>query len=196
MNQRILLQSIFVFFLFASLLVGCGDGDDDATIKPPEGEEFMSISLTSSAFQDSKPIPTKYTCDENNISPPLRWSDPPEGTKSFVIVCNDPDAASGTWIHWLLYNIPGDTRSLPEAVSTAPNLADGSSNGKNSWNNSGYEGPCPPSSTHLYSFKIYALDIVLNIDAGANKEILYTIMDGHVLARGELTGTYSRSYLD
>jgi len=192
MDRRILLRSILVLILFASLLVGCGDGDDDITIEPPEGEEFMSISLTSSAFRDGKTIPTKYTCDEKDISPPLRWSEPPEGTQSFVVVCDDPDASSGTWVHWLIYNIPADTRSLPEAIPTTPNLADGSSNGKNSWKNSGYGGPCPPSSTHLYFFKIYALDTILNIDAGASKEILYPIMEEHVLARGELTGTYSR----
>ncbi len=192
MDRRPLLQSIFVLILFASLLIGCDDGDDDITIEPPKGEGFMSISLTSSAFPDGKTIPAKHTCDDKDISPSLRWSDPPEGTQSFVVICDDPDAPSGTWVHWLLYNIPGDTRSLPEAVPIAPNLANGSSNGKNSWNNYGYGGPCPPSGTHLYVFKIYALDTVLNIDAGANRKILYKIMEEHVLARGELTGTYSR----
>lgn len=193
-RYSILLRPMLILILLAPFLVGCGDGDDDIAIEIDE--EVMSISLTSSAFQEGKPIPINYTCDGKDISPPLRWSTPPEGTESFALVLDDPDAPSGTWIHWVIYNIPAEARSLKEAVPRTPNLADGGSNGKNSWNESGYGGPCPPSgSTHGYHFKLYALDTVLNIDAGASIDILYRIMNGHILGHGELAGIYTGEQL-
>ncbi len=152
----------------------------------------MAFELTSTAFANGDPIPMKYTCDDEDISPPLQWKDPPEGTRSFALICDDPDAPVGTWIHWVLYNLPGSTLSLPEAVLSDADLPDGGRHGQNSWGRSDYGGPCPPGGTHRYFFKLYALDTELELDAGASKEELLRVMEGHVLAEAETMGVYSR----
>ncbi|MBT4511635.1 MAG: YbhB/YbcL family Raf kinase inhibitor-like protein [Chloroflexi bacterium] len=150
------------------------------------------MELTSPAFSNGEPIPAKYSRNSDNISPPLSWDAPPEGTQSMALICDDLDAPSGTWVHWVIYNLPSDVRSLPEAVTSDANLADGSSNGKNSWGELGYDGPSPPSGTHRYYFKIYALDTILDLEPGASNNDLIEAMDTHVLADGELMGTYSK----
>ena len=152
----------------------------------------MSFELKSSAFLQDDPIPATYSCDGENISPPLAWTDPPHGTRRFVMILDDPDAPAGTWVHWVLFNLPADARSLPEAVAPDPMLSDGTIHGSNSWNSIGYGGPCPPSGEHRYFFKLYALDSILDLEAGANKEQVLEAMEGHVLAQTELMGTYSR----
>lgn len=152
----------------------------------------MALELTSTAFANGDPIPMKYTCDDQDISPPLQWKDPPEGTRSFALICDDPDAPVGTWVHWVLYNLPGSTLSLPEAVPSDADLPDGGQHGQNSWGRSDYGGPCPPGGTHRYFFKLYALDTELELDAGASKEELLRVMEGHVLASTETMGVYSR----
>jgi len=152
----------------------------------------MAFELTSAAFATDEGIPRKYTCDGDDISPPLSWSEPPEGTQSFALICDDPDAPVGTWVHWVLYNIPADKRSLPEAIPAQAQLSDGSLHGKNSWKRRDYGGPCPPSGTHRYFFKLYALDVTLNLGAGATKKKVLRAMEGHILAQVELMGTYSR----
>jgi hypothetical protein len=152
----------------------------------------MAFELTSSAFGAGETIPQKYTCDGDDISPPLAWGDPPAGTRSFALISDDPDAPVGTWVHWVLYNLPADARALPEAVPADADLADGSQHGNSSWRRPGYGGPCPPSGTHRYFFKLYALDTVLDLKSGASKEELLKAMEGHVLAEAELMGTYSR----
>lgn len=152
----------------------------------------MAFELTSTAFAQGDPIPAKYTCDGQDISPPLGWSDPPEGTRSFALINDDPDAPVGTWDHWVLYNLPSEARSLPEAVSSDAELPDGSRNGQNSWRRLGYGGPCPPSGTHRYFFKLYALDTALGLDPGAGKQQVLTAMEGHILGQAELMGVYSR----
>jgi Raf kinase inhibitor-like YbhB/YbcL family protein len=157
-----------------------------------ESEGMMDFVLTSAAFSMEEAIPTKYSCDGENISPPLEWSDPPDGTQSFVLISDDPDAPAGTWVHWLLYNIPADARALPEAIPPEGELPDGSRHGKNSFRRLDYGGPCPPSGTHRYFFKLYALDTVLDLEPGADKETLLQAMGGHILAQSELMGTYSR----
>lgn len=157
-----------------------------------EGEAAMPFELTSMAFSQEEVIPTQYSCDGENISPPLGWGDPPQGTTSFAIISDDPDAPGGTWVHWVLYNIPADARALPEAIPAEDELPDGSRHGENSFGRLDYGGPCPPSGTHRYFFKLYALDIVLDLEPGANKESLLQEMEGHVLGETELMGTYSR----
>ncbi len=148
----------------------------------------MTFTITSSAFGHSAAIPVKYTCDGADVSPPLQWSDPPAGTLSLALIVDDPDAPVGTWDHWILFNLPADTRALP-AQATPPG---GSLDGKNSWGRTGYGGPCPPSGTHRYFFKLYALDTMLDLPAGANKAALLEAMEGHILAQAEMMGTYSR----
>jgi len=145
-----------------------------------------------SAFAAGELIPRKYTCDGEDISPPLQWSDPPQDAQTFALIADDPDAPIGTWVHWVLYNLPTETRALPEAVPPDADLPNGSRHGKNSWEQLGYGGPCPPSGTHRYFFRLYALDAVLELPAAASKEQLLQAMEGHILAQTELMGLYSR----
>lgn len=152
----------------------------------------MAFELTSTAFAAGETIPRKYTCDGDDISPPLQWSDAPQNTQSFALISDDPDAPVGTWVHWVLYNVPGTSTSLPEAVPKQDELPDGSRHGRSSWGRSAYGGPCPPGGTHRYFFKLYALDTVLELAAGAGKEQLLQAMEGHILAQTELMGLYSR----
>jgi Raf kinase inhibitor-like YbhB/YbcL family protein len=153
---------------------------------------MMAFELKSTAFAQGEAIPRQYTCDGQDISTPLAWSDTPSGTQSFAVICDDPDAPVGNWVHWVLYNLPGSTRSLAENIPPDAELPDGSRNGENSWGRLGYGGPCPPGGTHRYFFKLFALDTVLEVPSGATKEKVMDAMEGHVLAEAELMGVYSR----
>jgi Raf kinase inhibitor-like YbhB/YbcL family protein len=166
--------------------------ESEPTRVPEEGESVMGFILSSIVFAEGDPIPQKYSCDGEDVSPPMQWTDPPEGTTSFALIVDDPDAPVGTWVHWVLYNLPAETRSLLEAFPSDPDLPDGTKNGENSWGRLGYGGPCPPGGTHRYFFKLYALDLELDMAAGATIEQLRQAMEGHVLAESELMGTYSR----
>ena len=150
------------------------------------------FKLTSTAFVRGGPIPAKYTCDGEDITPPLQWSDPPRDTQSFALIVNDPDAPVGTWVHWVLYNLPAERRALQEGVLADAELSDGSRPGQNGWRRLGYGGPCPPGGTHRYFFELYALDTALDLDAGASKKQVLQAMEGHILAQAELMGVYSR----
>ena len=154
-------------------------------------ETAMPFTLSSSAFTQGQPIPAAYSCKGRDISPALAWTEPPANTQSFALIMDDPDAPAGTWVHWVIYNIPASTRGLPEGVPTDAQLSDGSLQGTTSARSTGYHGPCPPSGTHRYFFKLYALDTSLSI-ASANKEKLLKAMDGHILAQTELMGTFSK----
>jgi len=152
----------------------------------------MSISLSSTAFAAGASIPSDYSCKGHSVSPPLAWGHPPAGTKSFALILDDPDAPSGTFVHWVIYNIPAASLGLPEAIPTNGQLADGTLQGNNGSGRAGYTGPCPPSGTHRYFFKLYALDTLLGLSSGANKDQLLQAMQGHVLAQSELMGTFSK----
>jgi len=152
----------------------------------------MEISVESTAFARGGMIPSKYTCDGSDVSPPLRWSKPPEGTKSFALISDDPDAPMGTWVHWVMYNIPPRVCELREHVPASGKLPDGTLQGRSDFGRTGYGGPCPPSGTHRYFFKVYALDTVLALAPGATKQQLLSAMKGHILAQGELVGKYAR----
>lgn len=151
----------------------------------------MTFSFSSPAFGHGQPIPAVYTCKGRDISPPLTWSDLPQGTKSLALIMDDPDAPMGTWVHWVIYNIPSTRTGLEEAIPSEERLADGSLQGKNSWRRIGYGGPCPPSGTHRYYFRLYALDSMLSLAPGATKEQLLQAMQGHILAQAEWMGTFS-----
>lgn len=153
----------------------------------------MEIELTSSAFKEGGMIPAKYTCDDEDVSPPLQWGEVPEGTRSIVLICDDPDAPMGTWVHWLLFNLPSAAMSLTEEVPPEKTLPNGARQGTNDFRKIGYGGPCPPGGTHRYYFKIYALDTQLDLPAGADKPRLLKAMQGHILAEGRLMGKYKRS---
>jgi Raf kinase inhibitor-like YbhB/YbcL family protein len=151
------------------------------------------MKLTSSAFQEGSTIPKRYTGDGDDVSPPLQWSGAPEGTKSFALICDDPDAPRGTWVHWVLFNLPADRSELPEAVPTTGALEGGAKQGKNDFGNPGYGGPAPPrGKPHRYYFKVYALDGMLGLKEDATKGQLEDSMKGHIKAMGQLMGTYSR----
>jgi Raf kinase inhibitor-like YbhB/YbcL family protein len=154
----------------------------------------LTLTVQSPAFSDGFAIPKDYTADGANASPPLRWSDPPEGTKSFALVCDDPDAPRRTFVHWVLYNLPAGARELPPGVPPDGTLAGGGRQGTNGFGRIGYGGPSPPPGpAHRYHFKLYALDAPLALDAGATKEQLLAAMRGRQLAEGRLTGVYGRS---
>ena len=154
----------------------------------------MSLDLKSNAFVNGQAIPAKYSCVGNNISPDLTWGEPPSGTQSFALIVDDPDAPAGTWVHWVLFNIPAGTRLLPENIPVTGKNVDPNSIyvGKNSSGNLRYDGPCPPSGTHRYYFKLYALDTKTDLQPGATKADLLNAMKGHILAQGELMGTFSK----
>jgi len=152
----------------------------------------MDIKVSSTAFAEGGMIPAKYTCDEEDISPPLAWDSIPEGTKTLALVCDDPDAPMGTWVHWVLFNLPVDISELPGNVPPERELESGAKQGTNDFGRIGYGGPCPPGGTHRYYFKLYALDAVLDLEAGARKPQLLEAMEGHILAEGQLMGRYSR----
>jgi hypothetical protein len=150
------------------------------------------MQITSSAFTEGSMIPAKYTCDGKDISPPLEWKNAPAGTKSFALISDDPDAPVGTWVHWVAYNIPANITKLDEDVKPEKEFKDGMRQGSNSWPRIGYGVPCPPSSTHRYYFKLYALDTVLDMKPAATKAEVLHAMKGHVLAEAQLMGKYKR----
>ena len=151
----------------------------------------VGITLTSPAFEQGGRIPTMYTCDGSDISPPLAWTPGPAGTKSFALICDDPDAPKGTWVHWVLFNISPDLTALPRRIPPIETVAFGFKQGVTDFHRIGYGGPCPPSGTHRYYFRLYALDTMLELEAGVTKEQLEKAMRGHILTKGELMGTYS-----
>ncbi len=148
------------------------------------------MKLLSPAFADGQPIPVVYTGEGKDFSPPLDWTEPPAGTKSFALICDDPDAAMGAWVHWVIFNIPPAVRTLKENFSKEAQLPDGTRQGRTDFGQPGYGGPYPPSGTHRYFFKLYALDTILTVAGKAAKHDLVQSMKGHVLAEAALMGTY------
>lgn len=159
-----------------------------------KGGASVAFEVKSSAFKAKEDIPREYTCDAQDVSPPLVWNDPPAGTESLALVADDPDAPVGTWVHWVLYNLPASTRELPEGIPAHETLANGARQGRNDFGKIGYGGPCPPPGpAHRYFFKLYALDKKLELKSGAGKAELERSMRGHILAQAELVGRYKRS---
>jgi hypothetical protein len=156
---------------------------------------MVTFTLESPAFQANKEIPQQYTCDGSDISPPLRWANAPEGTKSFALIVDDPDAPDPkapkmTWVHWVLYNIPATMMNLPEGAHKVKN----SNEAMNDWKAEGYRGPCPPVGRHHYHHKIYALDTTLPDSGIRTKADLEKAMKGHILAQAELVATYQKKH--
>lgn len=152
----------------------------------------MALELRSAAFAEGGSIPSQYTCDGKNVSPPLAWSGIPPAAKSLALVCDDPDAPAGVWVHWVVYGLPPSTSALPEGVPARDEIGGGGRQGKNDFRKIGYGGPCPPSGTHRYVFTLSALDSKLDLPAGATKQDLLAAIRGHVLAETKLIGKYSR----
>ncbi|HXF28575.1 MAG TPA: YbhB/YbcL family Raf kinase inhibitor-like protein, partial [Chlamydiales bacterium] len=143
----------------------------------------MAFELTSKAFENGQKIPKKYTCDAEDLSPPLAWKDVPQGTKSFTIIMDDPDAPSGTWLHWIIYDIPGDYKELHEKIHAIEISPKGVRQGMTDFRRIGYGGPCPPpGKPHRYFFRLYALDTTLDLKPRCSREELEKAMKGHILA--------------
>jgi Raf kinase inhibitor-like YbhB/YbcL family protein len=176
------LVSLFVITLFFHC-------SKDGNSKDPGGTAMGNVKVTSTAFKEGEMIPKKYTCDDRDVSPQLAWTAVPSGAKSIALICDDPDAPVGTWVHWVVYNVPAATKDLAEGVRALPA---GARQGINDFHKQNYGGPCPPGGTHRYFFKVYALDAVLDLKEGATKGELLKSMEGHILDQGQLMGRYKR----
>jgi len=170
------------------LCVGCSKQQTASEEEIAKGVPTMQ--LTSTAFKEGAPIPASHGYENENLSPPLKWSDVPEGVKSFALICDDPDAPRGTWVHWVRLNIPAETQELKSAPGGKVDLR-GVVQGKNSFKELGYGGPAPPSGTHHYHFKLYALDRLLDLKEGATKDDVVKALKDHIVAQGQLMGTFS-----
>ena len=189
-NTSLIMGGAFLVLMF----LGCANRQPIA--QPPAAntpkEDKVEIKLTSASFKEGQPIPRTYTCDGVNISPPLEWGGVAKTAKTLAIVVDDPDAPGGTWVHWVLYNLPADNIGLVENLPATEKLAAGGFQGTNDFEKIGYGGPCPPSGTHHYFFKIYALDSELPLKAGATRAEVMKAMAGHIVLQGQLMGTYRR----
>jgi hypothetical protein len=177
----------FAAALLAAFITACNADDS-----PTKGDT-MKLHLTSTAFADGQPIPRRHTSDDQDLSPALQWSGVPPATKSLALICDDPDAPMGTWVHWVVYDLPPTAAGLAEGVPKSPELANGAQQGVNDFKRIGYGGPAPPpGKPHRYFFRLYALDTPPGLKPGLTKKDLLKAMDGHVLAEGQLVGTYQR----
>lgn len=189
-GRRVFLVKSGNLMAFVGLsLLACDSTDNPSLLSQ---EEMTTMKLESNAFSAGETIPAQYTCDGKDVSPALRWEDIPSGTQSFALIVDDPDAPNLTFIHWVVYDIPAEVRHLPAAIPVANNIRGGGVQGKNDFGKLGYGGPCPPSGIHRYFFKLYALDRILGLGAGATKAQLEAAMSGHILGAAELIGRYSR----
>jgi Raf kinase inhibitor-like YbhB/YbcL family protein len=189
-------RTAFGFSIIALMLPCCGRSPSTESILP-EDPKMITIRLQSPSFADGGAIPKLYTCDGKDVSPPLAWSGVPETARSLALICEDPDAPRGTWTHWVIFDIPASVKELGEGVPAQERVqvtAGGETalQGRNDFKKTGYGGPCPPSGTHRYFFRIYALDTGLDLGPGTTRQDLLRSIKGHVLAEGELMGRYSR----
>jgi len=175
------------------VLVGLCGVTSSSLLLAADSKGGVSLELKSSAFQTAGDIPRKYTCDANDVSPQLSWDKAPAGTKAFALIADDPDAPVGTWVHWVIYDLPADTRELAEGVPATEVLSNGAKQGMNDFRKVGYGGPCPPPGLpHRYFFKLYALDAPTGLKPRATKQRLLDAIKAHTLAEAELMGRYKR----
>ena len=187
MNPSAGRPTLAAIFLAGCFAVGAACG------AAPHGGATMTLVLKSPDFAAGAGIPKQFACDGTDISPALTWTDPPVATQSFALIADDPDAPVGTWVHWVLFDLPANARALSQNVPKKEQLADGSRQGTNDFRKIGYGGPCPPpGKPHRYFFKLYALDKKLNLQSGATKKDVERAMQGHILAQGEWMGRYAR----
>jgi Raf kinase inhibitor-like YbhB/YbcL family protein len=188
-------KRLFLLPLFFALVVGCTRTPEPAAPAAPANAASQggaTMKLTSPEFSEGALIPVRYTCSGDDISPPLAWGDIPAGAQSLALIADDPDAPAGTWVHWVAFNLPVTAGGLPEGIKDAKQLAGGGRQGANSWRRVGYGGPCPPSGTHRYFFKLYALDTTLPLGNTATAKDLQAAMKGHILAETQLMGRFKR----
>ena len=196
-----MLRKICIPIFIAFLLCSCtgrkespSENVGQKNAQPEASREVlkMEIKLTSAAFQEGGAIPKQHTCDGANVSPALAWTGVPEKAVALALIVDDPDAPAKTWVHWVVFNLPATAKGLPENVPAQETVAGGGRQGTNDFKKVGYGGPCPPSGTHRYYFKLYALDTNVADESKTTKEQLLKEMEGHVLAEGQLIGTYKR----
>jgi Raf kinase inhibitor-like YbhB/YbcL family protein len=192
MRSAMIAKRCFLYLLVSLVCPCLLQGTTGEVYSKTRGGAKMAITITSTAFAEGGMIPGEHTCDGRDISPPLAWTGAPEGTKSLALICDDPDAPMGTWVHWVLFNIPATANELPQSIPPDKLLEDGSRHGRNDFRKFGYGGPCPPGGTHRYYFKLYALDMELAQEPGLTKAELIKAMEGHILAQGQLIGRYKR----
>ncbi len=197
---------LFIIIFLLAVISGCVAEEKEKNTPTPsptstptaiekntkEVTTMQNISISAEAFQTEGAIPEEYTCDGSDVSPALSWRGIPANAKSIALIMDDPDAPMGTFVHWVLFNIPPDTTKLPRGVPKNRTLNDGSSQGITDFGRTGYGGPCPPGGTHRYYFRLYALDTMLDLQPGASRKQLENAMKGHILAQGELMGKYER----
>ena len=189
-----------IVFLAGALVLGAGCSKKEVAAHspdPPSGVQIGTLTVTSASFAPNGPMASKFTCEGEETSPALAWSEPPTGTKSIAVIVDDPDAPDPAapkmvFVHWVLYDVPPTTKELPEGVQNAANAGAGARDGKNDFGQTGWQGPCPPKGRHRYFHKVYALDTVLSDLGTPTKAALEKAMSGHVLAKGELVGTYEK----
>lgn len=178
----------FNWFIFLVLNLTVFNISDLPDIK----ETKMEITIESRDFKEGEPIPSKFTCEGSNISPQLSWTCETEGVKTYVLIVEDPDSPSGNFTHWIVYNIPSRVNSLMQNSTPTKNVPDEILMGTNDFGRIGYGGPCPPSGIHRYFFRMYGLNTAVHLDSGATKREVLKKMEGHIIARGELMGTYQK----
>jgi Raf kinase inhibitor-like YbhB/YbcL family protein len=184
MRTKVAMPAGFLLWFFLSPSGG---------ISAQEKGGAMSLQISSTAFSAGETIPKKFTCDGPDVSPQLKWNDPPANAQSIALIMDDPDAPAGTWVHWVLYDLPPNARELSEGVTKEEQLPSGARQGRNDFGKIGYGGPCPPpGNPHRYFFKLYALDTKLGLKARATKADVERAMKGHILAQGELIGKFGR----
>lgn len=184
-------RTVVLMAFLLIVLSSCQGAKEQGSTK--NGVKEMEIKVTSKSFKEGEMIPAKFTCDGDDISPDIAWDKIPEGTKSFAIIADDPDAPHKTWVHWVIFNISPDKKELLEHMSSNESLLNGAKQGVNDFGKTGYNGPCPPpGNPHRYYFKVYALDSVLQLGPRAQKPDLVKAMEGHVIGHGELMGKYAR----
>lgn len=188
------LLGLYSFIAFSMLLIPAAScGGSSSGLQRRKGQQVSEFQVESAAFKAGAEIPKKFTCEGEDVSPALRWTHPPQGTRSFVLITEDPDAPSGTWIHWVVYDLPASTHELPEDVPKQSQVPGGGVQGRNDFGRIGYGGPCPPpGNAHHYFFKLYALDTTLNLQPGAAKEAVLTVAKGHVLGEAQFMALFKR----
>jgi Raf kinase inhibitor-like YbhB/YbcL family protein len=193
MNRSI--TKLLVIACILGIILACGAKKSDRDSNGKDNS-MRIFKIKCPAFADNDSMPVKYTCDGDDISPKLEWSGVPDGAKSLALICDDPDAPMGTWVHWVMFNLPPEMTKIDEKYTPSRGLSDnddGIIDGINDFRCPGYNGPCPPKGpAHRYYFKLYALDIILNLKTGASKTDVEKAMSGHILGQTELIGKYQR----
>jgi len=191
--SNVRLQFVISVVIFYFLIASQADAWPGDAFLDVQGAGSMTFSISSSSFSQGGEIPRKFTCDGADVSPELSWTGAPEGTQSFALLADDPDAPVGIWTHWVLYDLPAQATGLPEGVSKVDEVPSGGRQGRNDFRKIGYGGPCPPpGKPHRYFFKLYALDRMLNLKPGSSKQEVEQAMQNHILSRAELMGKYQR----